>query len=199
MAYHSAPASRSIESVRGLELLGRRHRPGRQQGRGEIGDRTAHRLRELAPRNRVLLQLDRAHAEHQPRIAIGLVELQDALGEPGGFLDVAVGQHRHEGSVEQLAVARIVAQRRPVIVRRRRGVPFEASMAGGKIAAGGRSPRKIGGGGNLGLRGQRASRDGEDGRCGERRTPDAWRRGQGSSTPSGGRSPLARPAFTWAR
>ena len=40
----------------------------------------------------------RAHAEHQPGDAVGLVDLQNAVGELDRFLDVAVGEHGQEGA-----------------------------------------------------------------------------------------------------
>ena len=53
----------------------------------------------------ILLLLERAHAEHQPGDAVVLVELHDPLGEPHRLLDIAVGEHRQEGALEQFGVA----------------------------------------------------------------------------------------------
>ena len=111
-------------------------RPGRQQRGGQIGDRAAHRLGQFAARGRILLLLERPHAEHEPRDAIVLVDLQDALGEPGRFVDLAIGQNREEGAVEHFAVARIAAQRGAIIGRGRRCVALDAGMPGGQITAG---------------------------------------------------------------
>ena len=60
---------------------------------------------QIAARGGILLLLERVHAEHQPRDAIGLVGLRDALGELHRFVDIAVDQQRQEGAVEQFAVA----------------------------------------------------------------------------------------------
>ena len=65
----------------------------------------------------------------------------DALGEPDRFLDIAVGQHRQEGALEQFAVLRVGPQRRAVIGGGRGGVALQAGMAGGEIAARRRSMR----------------------------------------------------------
>ena len=152
--------------------LGRgRLRPGRQQRGGEIGDRAADRLGELRARSGILLLLDRAHAEHEPGDAIGLVDLQNAVGELDRLLDLAVGEHRQEGAAEQLAVARIAAQRGAVIGRGGGGIALAAGMAGGEIAAGRRGPGKA-------RRRLCPSREhcrpsgGECGHCGHGRTPE---------------------------
>ena len=105
-----------VEGIdRGARVAGAGQRPGRQQRRRQIGDRAAHRLREILPGRRVLLLLERAHAEHQPRDAIVAVDLEHPVGEPAGFVDVAVGQHREEGAAEQIGVARIGLQHVEVI------------------------------------------------------------------------------------
>ena len=66
---------------RGLGVAGAIQRPGREQRRGQIGDRAAHRLRQSAARGAVLLVLERVHAEHQLGDAVALVGLRDAFGE----------------------------------------------------------------------------------------------------------------------
>ena len=125
-----------------LRLVRVRHRPGRQQRRRQVGDRPADRLGELAARGRILLLLDRTHPEDEPRDAIVLVDLQNALGEPDRLVDLAIGQHRQEGAVEQLVVAGIAAQRGAVIGRGRGGVALTTGVPGGEIAARRRGPRK---------------------------------------------------------
>jgi hypothetical protein len=139
-----------------------------------------------------LLLLDRTHAKDQPRDAVGAVDLQDAFGEPNRFVDLAVGQHGEEGAAEQLVVAGVAAQRGAVIGSGGGGVALATGVAGGEIAAGGGGTREVRG--RLRLRGEQSrASDSEYGQCGQRRTPTAWRRDHGSSTPSGGRSPVARP------
>ena len=124
-----------MESVACLASVGSRHRPCRQQRRGEIGDRPADRLGELPARDRILLLLERAHPEDEPRDAIVLVDLQNALGELDRFVNLAIGQHRQEGAAEQLVVAGITAQRGAIIGRRRCGVALTTRVPGGEIAA----------------------------------------------------------------
>ena len=51
-------------------------RPCGEQRRRQIGDRAAHRLREILPRQRILLLLERPHAEHEPRDAVGVIDLE---------------------------------------------------------------------------------------------------------------------------
>jgi len=88
-------AGELVDGVGRLLRLGRvRHRPGRQQCRGEVGDRPADRLGELAARDPILLLLERAHPKDQPRDTIVLVDLQNALGEPDPLINLAIGQHR---------------------------------------------------------------------------------------------------------
>jgi hypothetical protein len=142
---------------------------------------------------RILLLLDRAHAEDEPRDALVFVDLQNAFGELDALLDFAVGKHRQEGAAQQLVIARITAQRGAVIRRRGRDVALSPGVAGGKIAA------RRGGAGKALARLLRPSAKhgwpsyGECGQCGHHRMPQEWRRDHGSSTPSGGRTALARP------
>src|SRR5205814_5602595 len=138
------------------------------------------------------LLLDRAHPEDEPRDAIVFVDLQNAFSEFDALLDVAIGKHRQEGAAQQLVVARVTAQGGPVIGRRSGGIALTASVAGGEIAAGRR------GAGKALARLLRPSAKhgwpsyGECGHCGHSRTPQSWRKDHSSSTPSGGRAPLAR-------
>ena len=117
---------------RGLDLGRARHRPCRQQGRGKIGDRAADRLGEFPARDRILLLLDRTYAEHEPGDAVGLVDLQNALGQLDRFIDLAVRQHRQEGAAEQLVVARVSPERGAIVRRRGGGIPLTARVPGGQ-------------------------------------------------------------------
>ena len=94
--------------------------PSREQGGGEIGDRTADRLREILPCQRILLLLERAHAEHKPRDPIAAVDLHQTIGQAAGLLDIAFGEHGEEGAAEQLRIARIGLQHVEVISGRGR-------------------------------------------------------------------------------
>jgi len=141
-----------------------------------------------------LLLLDRAHSEDKPRDAIVLVDLQDALGKLHPFIDLAIGEHRQEGAAEQFVVTGIAAQRGAVIGRRRRDVALITRVPSGEIAARRRGPREA-------IARLRLRASGEHFRpsyrecsqCGHNRTPQECRRDHGSSTPSDGRTPLARP------
>ena len=86
-------------------------------------------------RGGVFLLLERTHAEHQPGDAVVLVDLDDPVGKPHRLLDVALGQHREEGALEQFGVLRIGAQRRAVIGGGGAGVALRAGVARGEIAA----------------------------------------------------------------
>ena len=118
-----------------LGVVGTVCAPRRQQGRGEIRDRPANRLRELAARDGVLLALEVADAENQPRHAVVLVGLHDAFREFHGLIDVPIHKERQEGAVEQLAVVRITFESRPVIGRRGAGVALLASVTGREVTA----------------------------------------------------------------
>ncbi len=169
MAYQSGPVSRSIAATAPLLSPVPYMRPGREQRRRQIGDRAADRLRQIAARGGILLLLERAHAEHQPRDAIVLVGLHDALGIFHGFVDIAVDQQRQEGAVEQLAVLRIVPERGAVIGGGRGRVALLAGMAGGEIAARGRQSGKVRRGRRL--RGKRDRRRHQE--CGKRGADNA--------------------------
>ncbi len=177
---------------RELRLARARHGPGRQQRGGKVGDGPADRQGELAASERILLVLDRAHPEHEPRDAVGLVDLQHAFGQPDRLVHLAVGEHGEEGAPEQFAVAGIAAQRRAIIGSGGGGITLAAGVAGGQIAAGGGRAREARR--RLRPRGEQSREsDGKHGQCGHGRTPEAWRRDHGLSTPSGGRTPTVRP------
>src|SRR5262249_40263488 len=164
--------------------------------RCEVGDRSADRLGELAARGRILLLLERAHPKDEPRDAIVLVDLQHALGKLHPFINLAIGQHRQEGAAEQLVVAGSAAQRGAVTRRGGRGVALTTRVASGEIAARGRGPRKAIARLRLGASGEHSRPSyGECSQCGHSRTPQGWRRDHGLSTPSGGRTPSARPRW----
>ena len=134
---------------RGLAVAGAVAGPARQQRRHQIGDRSAHRLIDVGLRRGVFLLLEVAHADHQPRHAVGLVDGQDAVGELDGLVDIAVGQRGDEGAIEQFVVLRIGAKRRAIERRRRAGVALDAGVAGGEIAARRRQRFEIVAGGKL--------------------------------------------------
>ena len=73
-----------------LGIVGAVSAPGRQQGRGEVGDRSANRLCEFAACGGVLLALEAADTENQARDTVVLVDLYDALCEFHGFVDFAI-------------------------------------------------------------------------------------------------------------
>ncbi|MEY9659941.1 hypothetical protein ABH980_006948 [Bradyrhizobium ottawaense] len=117
--------------------------PTRQQRGDEIGDRTADRLVDVGLRGCVLLHLEIMHADDETRDAVGLVDGEDALGELDRFVDVAVGDRRDEGAVEQLVVLGIGAQGRAVERSGGGRVALDAGMAGGEIATGTRERLQI--------------------------------------------------------
>src|SRR5262249_38164517 len=109
-------------------------------------------------------------------------------------VNLAIGEHRHEGAAEQFVVTGIAAQRGAVIGRRGGDVALTASVPSGEIAARRGGPGKAVA--RLRLRPSRhQSRPsyGECSQCGYHRTKQDWRRDHGSSTPSGGRTAVARP------
>jgi hypothetical protein len=123
--------------------------PARQQRRDQIRDRPADRLVDVGLRARVFLLLQIAHADHQPGHAIGFVDRQNAVGELDGLVDIAVRERGDERPIEQFVVLRIGAKRRAIERRRRTGVPLDAGMAGGQIAARHRQRFQIVAGGEL--------------------------------------------------
>ena len=118
-------------------------RPGGDQCRGQVRDRAAHRLRDVLARRLILLRLQGAHAEHQPGDTMGLVELDDALGELDGVVHLAVDQDRQEGTLQQHRVLRIDAQCRAVIGGGRHGVALDTRVARRQIVAGRRIAREF--------------------------------------------------------
>src|SRR5262249_6457849 len=119
-----------------------------------------------------------------------------ALAELAPSVTLAIGEHRHEGATEQFVVTGIAAQRGAVIRRRGGDVAPTASVPSGEIAARRGGPGKAVA--RLRLRPSRHhSRPsyGESGPCGHHRTQQELRRDHGSSTPSGGRTALARLAL----
>ena len=137
------PDSLSIEIDRGLGFARRRLRPGRQQRRGQIGDRPAHRLGQLRRAAGYCFCLSARTPSTSRAMRSFLSTWSDAFGELGRFVDLAIGQDREEGSIEDFAVARIAAQRRAIIGRGRRRVAFDAGMPGGQKAAGRRGAREV--------------------------------------------------------
>ena len=100
IGYHSGPVSLSILATATLSVAGAVTGPARQQRRHQVRDRSADRLVDVQLRGRVFLQLQIAHADDEPRDAIGLVDGQDALGELDALLDIAVGERGDEGAVQ---------------------------------------------------------------------------------------------------
>jgi hypothetical protein len=97
----------------------------------------------------VFLRLQIAHADHEASDPVGLVDGQYLVGEFYRLIDVAVGDRRDEGAVEQFVVLRVGAQRRAVERGCRRGVALDTGMTGGEIAAGGGEALQIAAGGEL--------------------------------------------------
>src|SRR4029079_10621130 len=126
--------------------------PGGEQGGGKVGNRAAHRLGEVLLRDRVFLLLERVYADNEAGNAVVLVELEDLLGEPDGFLDVALRKHRKEGTFQQFRVLRVATKRGAIIGSRRPGVALRTGVARGEIASGRRQPRQF-------LRGRRVGRN----------------------------------------
>ena len=128
---------------RGARVAGAGQRPRREQRRGQIGHRTAHGLRKILPGDRILLLLERPHADHQARNAVGAVELDQSVGEPAGFVDVAVGQNGQKGAAEQIGIARIGLEHIEVIGGGRAGIALDAGVPGSQVAAGGSRVHEI--------------------------------------------------------
>src|SRR5262249_32527352 len=84
-------------------------------------------------RDRILLLLDRAHPEDEPRDAIVLVDLQNAFGKLDPFISLAIGKHRQEGAAEQFVVTGIGAQRGAVVGRRGGSGGLTAPVASGRV------------------------------------------------------------------
>ena len=173
-------AGELIDGIGRLLRLGRIcHRPGRQQRRSKIGDRSANRLSKLFTCRRVLLLFDRAHPENEPCDAVVLVDLQNALSKLNAFVNFAVGKHRQESAAKQLIVTRIAAQCSAVIGRRRRGIALAARVPSGEIAACRRGAREALTRLLRPSTKHRRPSDGECSHCGHRRTPQRWRKDHG--------------------
>src|SRR5262245_19125850 len=82
-------------------------RPGRQQSRREVGDRTADRLREILPRRGIAFLFKLAYAQHQSRNAVVPIHSEQAFAELARLLDIALGQHGEECAAEQVGITRI--------------------------------------------------------------------------------------------
>ena len=152
-------------------------RPTRQQRRHQVGNRPADRLVDVELRGGIFLLLEVTHADDQPRNAVRLVHRQDAIGKLDRFIDVAIGQRRDKGAVQEFVVLGIGAQRRAIECRGGSGVALDAGVARGQIAAGRRQRFQVGLTGELrgviarvfGRLGQNRSRCGQCGEsdCGE--------------------------------
>ncbi len=114
-----------------------------KQRRRQIGNRAAHRLCEVLPGETVLLLLERPHPDHQSRNAVVAIELDQPVGKPAGFIDVALGEHGEKGAAEQIGIARIGLENIEVISGRSAGIALDPGMPGGQIAAGGGRVRDL--------------------------------------------------------
>ncbi len=143
IAYQSGPVSLSIAATAPLLSLA----PDMLQAESSVAVRSVIGPRIDCARSRraaaYCLRLSRLHADHQPRDAIVLVGLRDALGILHRFVDVAVDQQRQEGAIEQLAVFRVALERLPVIGGGGRRIALLAGMAGREIAARGGNTGKL--------------------------------------------------------
>ncbi len=74
-------------------------------------------------------------ADHQPGDTVVLIELNDLVGEPDRFLDIALRQHRQEGALQKLGILRVTPQRGAVVRGGRACVALGPGVARGKIAA----------------------------------------------------------------
>ncbi len=121
---------------RGARIAGAGERPGRQERRGEIGHRAAHRLGKILPGGGIVLLLERANADDQMGDAVGVVDLQKPVSKLAGLIDVAAGEHGEKGAAEQIGIFRIGLQHVEVIGGGGGGIALGAGMAGGQIVAG---------------------------------------------------------------
>ena len=92
-------------------------------------------MRKFAARRGVLLALEAADTENQPRDAVVLVGLNYAFGKFHRLVNFAIHEERQEGAVEQFAVVRITLESRPVIGSRGPGVALLAGVTGGEVTA----------------------------------------------------------------
>jgi hypothetical protein len=131
-----------------------------------VGLAIVHAASKVAARSVIGPRIDWASS----RRAIGLVDLQNALGKLDRLIDLAVRQHRQEGAAEQLVVTRVTPERGAIVRRRGGGISLTASVSGGQIAAGRRDSGEIRGSLRPCREHCRPS-DGECGHCGHGRTP----------------------------
>ena len=90
---------------------------------------------KFAARRGILLALEVADTENQPRDAVVLVGLNYAFGKFHCLVNIAIHEEGQEGAIEQLAVVWIPLESRPVIGGRSPGVALLARMTGGKVTA----------------------------------------------------------------
>ena len=55
----------------------------------------------------ILFLLQRPYTDHQPGDTIVAVQLNDTVGEPTGFIDVALAENGKKSAAEQIGIARI--------------------------------------------------------------------------------------------
>ena len=133
-----------VDGVDGaLGVVGTQCAPARQQRGRQVGDRAAGGEAELLARLLEIPGLERLHAEHEMRIAVVAVELDHPIREPRRFVDVAVGEHGVEGEFEQLRIALIGAQSRPVIDRGGIGIALQIGLARREVIAGWRDTGRV--------------------------------------------------------
>jgi hypothetical protein len=110
-------------------------RPGGEQRGGEIGDRPAHRLRQVLLGDRVFLLLERVHADHQPGDAVVLVELTTcSASRTASSTSPSASTDRKARSRSSCSSDRRAAPRGNR--RGGAGVALRAGVARGEIAAG---------------------------------------------------------------
>ncbi len=145
--FENAVPIRSRQLVQGVDRRVRvacaGKRPGRQQRRGQIGDRTAHRLRKVVASRRVMLFLQLPNADDKPRNPIAVIDRQQPVGELAGAVDIAVAQLGEKSAAQQIGIVRIELQHVQVIGRRRALVALRRSVPGGEITAGGVVGRQL--------------------------------------------------------
>src|SRR5262245_46921631 len=114
---------------RALAVIGAKAAPSGKQRWRQIGNRSADRLSEVAPRRRILLALERIHSKHQAGDAIVFVGLRHTLGKFHSLIDIPVDQECEKDAVKQFTIVRITLQCRPVIGGGSSGVALLTSMA----------------------------------------------------------------------
>ena len=179
IAYQSGPASRSMAATAPLASPAPYMAPGRKQGRGQIGDRAADRLRQIAARGGILLVLERVHAEHQfgrrgrscrpARCVRHISRIRRYRRRPAAT--GRCGRAVRRSSDRSLSAVAVIGGGGG-------GIALLAGMAGGQIAARGRHPGKVQRGrrlgGNLDRRGHQ-----ESGKRGAENAPGEARRRHG--------------------